>query len=123
MNPSISPSCSPDELSTLTLAKFTEWLSSSSASTYLSHGFGWSMRSSPLAIARARITPRLRWPGTDDELPAFAPRRCSGHPERVSKSVSLRVRYHQRMRLSATAEAAATPQLKDRTDIPDQFKW
>jgi oligoendopeptidase F len=33
------------------------------------------------------------------------------------------VRYHLRMRLSATAEAATTPQVKDRNDIPDRFKW
>jgi oligoendopeptidase F len=33
------------------------------------------------------------------------------------------VRYYLRMRLFATAEAAPAPQLRDRKDIPDRFKW
>src|SRR5436309_15109495 len=33
------------------------------------------------------------------------------------------VRYYLRMRLFATAEAGPAPQLRDRKDIPDRFKW
>jgi len=33
------------------------------------------------------------------------------------------VRYYLRMRVFATAEAAPAPQLRDRKDIPDRFKW
>ena len=33
------------------------------------------------------------------------------------------LRYHLPMDLRATAEAPSSPQLKDRQDIPDRFKW
>src|SRR5262245_7708518 len=33
------------------------------------------------------------------------------------------LRYHFRMDLYATAEAAPAPQLRDRAEIPDRFKW
>src|SRR5262245_14474022 len=39
---------------------------------------------------------------------------------RISPS---RLRYHFRMDLHATAEAAPAPQLRERAEIPDRFKW